>query len=434
MAEAGVPWRTEPLAYRSDLGDRLPAGLRMPRSVGVFDLDEKSAAVWLEDVATVPMSWSTTTYERAAFLLGRLAASPRVRELAQVGQLAWTVHDYLHGRLEHQVLPLLRDPEVWRHPLVAAAFDDTLRSRLLDAARRAADLVDELGSMPLGTAHGDACPNNLLLTADDDGFVLIDYGFWCEAPLGFDLAQLLVGDVQIGRRDAEGLVELERSILPSYVDGLRAEGCDVDASLVRRGHALQLMVFTGLSTLPVRAPGREPDPGAAPGRLATSRHRHLQPRPPRGDRALAAPGFLAEGQAVPLHDRQGGLDVPFAAVGRDHGPEVDLIGGGVDDAERLLEPSRRDQLEKAGRLVGGVEERVPFAPWLEDEVAELGNVLLVVGDEPDSSLQDEAELVLPGVPVQRCGDGMRSQEVFDHSQMPAPVLGVDQEPVPASEQ
>lgn len=260
MAEAGVPWRTEPLAYRSDLDERLPAGLRMPRSVGVYDLDEKSAAVWLEDVATVPTSWVNITYERAAFLLGRLAASPRVRELAHVGQLAWTVYDYLHGRLEHQVLPLLRDPEVWRHPLVAATFDDTLRSRLLDAARRAADIVDELGSIPLGTAHGDACPNNLLLTADDDGFVLIDYGFWCEAPLGFDLAQLLVGDVQVGRREAGGLVGLERRILPSYVDGLRAEGCDVDASVVRRGHALQLMVFTGLSTLPFEHLAASPTP------------------------------------------------------------------------------------------------------------------------------------------------------------------------------
>ncbi len=269
MAEAGVPWRTEPLAYRSDLGDRLPAGLRMPRSVGVFDLDEKSAAVWLEDVATVPLSWGETTYERAAFLLGRLAASPRVRELAHVGQLAWTVSDYLHGRLEQQVLPLLHDPEVWRHPLVAAAFDVTLRSRLLDAAGRAADLVDELDSMPLGTAHGDACPNNMLLTADDDDFVLIDYGFWCEAPLGFDLAQLLVGEVQVGRRDAGGLVGLERRILPSYVDGLRAEGCDVDTSVVRRGHALQLMVFTGLSTLPFEHLAASPT--AALHRLASQR-------------------------------------------------------------------------------------------------------------------------------------------------------------------
>ena len=34
LAEASVPWRTEALAYRSDLGDRLPDGLTMPRALG----------------------------------------------------------------------------------------------------------------------------------------------------------------------------------------------------------------------------------------------------------------------------------------------------------------------------------------------------------------------------------------------------------------
>ena len=32
--------------------------------------------------------------------------------------------------------------------------------------------------LPFATGHGDACPNNLLVRAHDDGFVLIDYGFW----------------------------------------------------------------------------------------------------------------------------------------------------------------------------------------------------------------------------------------------------------------
>src|SRR4051812_19914506 len=50
VAASGVPWRTEALAYRSDLGDRLPDGLTMARAVGVFDLDEESNAVWLEEV------------------------------------------------------------------------------------------------------------------------------------------------------------------------------------------------------------------------------------------------------------------------------------------------------------------------------------------------------------------------------------------------
>lgn len=260
MAEAGVPWRTEPLAYRSDLGDRLPRGLRMPRAVGVFDLDDKSASVWLEEIATVPTEWDTARYARAAHLLGRLAASPRVRERADVGQFEWTVRDYLHGRLTHQVIPLVRDAEVWQHPLTARAFDDTLRSRLQAAADRAGDLAEELADLPLGTIHGDACPNNLLVTAEHDGFVLIDYGFFGPGPIGFDLGQLLVGDVQIGRRRASTLSTIEDTILPSYVEGLRAEGCEIALDVVRRAHALHLMLFTGLSTLPFEHLDTQPTP------------------------------------------------------------------------------------------------------------------------------------------------------------------------------
>ncbi len=260
MAEASVPWRTEPMAYRSDLGNRLPDGLRMPRASGVFDLDEKSASIWLEEIITTPVVWDPARFARAAYLLGRLAASPRVRELANVGGLGWTVHDYLNGRVRNQVLPLLHDRDIWEHPLVARAFDEALRSRLLRVADQADALVDELAGLALGVAHGDACPNNLLVTPEHDGFVLIDYGFWTEAPIGFDLGQLLVGDVQIGRQDAAGLRTVDDVIVPAYVDGLHAEGCELTEADVRRAHALHLMVFTGLSTLPFEYLGAEPTP------------------------------------------------------------------------------------------------------------------------------------------------------------------------------
>ena len=250
QAEATVPWRTEPLAYRSDLGDRLPGGLRMPRVFGVFDLDDKSAAIWLEQITAVPGPWDTARYARAAYLLGRLAASPRVRVRADVGEFGWIVCNYLQGRLTHMVIPMLRDPGIWQHPLTAQAFDDSLRARLQAGADRAPDLVQELADLPLGTIHGDACPNNLLVTTDDDGFVLIDYAFFAEGPIGFDLGQLLVGDVQIGHRPACTLQAIEDTIVPAYVQGLHAEGCTIPLDVVRRAHALQLMVFTGLSTLP----------------------------------------------------------------------------------------------------------------------------------------------------------------------------------------
>ena len=250
VAEASVPWRTEPLAYRSDLGDRLPDGLTMPRALGVFDLDEKSAAIWLEAVATDTSPWDLERYARAAYLLGRLAASEAVAELAAVGDFEWGIRQYHWGRLDMHVLPMLRDPGIWQHPLIAAAFDEDLRTRLLSAAARTPAIVEELVAMPEATQHGDACPNNLLARAGADGFVLIDYGFWNLGPVGFDLGQLLVGDVQDGRRPTSDLGFIDEAILPAYVEGLRAEGRELTEAVVRRAHALHLMLFTGLSTLP----------------------------------------------------------------------------------------------------------------------------------------------------------------------------------------
>lgn len=259
-AAAGVPWRTEPLAYRSDLCDRLPEGLRMPRALGVFDLDEESAAVWLEEVAHPAQPWDTDRFARAARLLGRLAASPATAPLSNVGDYPWTIHRYVEGRLDLQVLPMLRDTGVWEHPLVSNAFDGRLRDRLVAAADRLPEYAAELAAFPLVTSHGDASPNNLLAGPTPDSFVLIDYGFWVPNPLGFDLGQLLVGDVQLGRRSPGLLAETDAAIVPAYRQGLADEGLLVDEVDLRRAHALQLLIFSGLSALPFEHLDTEPTP------------------------------------------------------------------------------------------------------------------------------------------------------------------------------
>lgn len=259
-AEASVPWRTEAHAYRSDLADRLPPGLTMPRAVDVRDLDDSSVAIWLEELRVVPVVWDARRRERAARLLGRLAGSPRVAELATLGPEEWTVRDYLHGRLRHVVLPLLRGDAVWRAPLVTATFDADLRAALLRAADRVEDLVEEAMALPQAAAHGDACRNNLLATEDDPDFTLIDFGFWRRGPIGTDLGQLLVGEVQLGREAAVDLAARGEANLHAYVRGLRDEGCTVPEDSVRRGHALQLMLFTGLSSVPFELLDREPTP------------------------------------------------------------------------------------------------------------------------------------------------------------------------------
>jgi hypothetical protein len=261
-AAASVPWRTEPLVYRSDLATRLPTGFSMPTAVAVHDVDDLSCALWLEEVPVTNGAWTTQDLEHAAYLLGRLAASPRVRPLASVGEQdrRRSARDYADGRLAIQVVPMLRDDDLWGHPMLAGTFDEGLRDRMLAEAGHVDQYVLEIESVPLGTAHGDACTNNLLRTADSTDIVLIDYGFWSTQPFGFDLGQLLLGDEQLGRRRADSLVEVEDACLPAYVRGLRDEGAVVDEAVVQRAHALQMLLYSGLSAAPFELLAQPPSP------------------------------------------------------------------------------------------------------------------------------------------------------------------------------
>jgi hypothetical protein len=249
MAVGGVPWKTEAEVYRADVAHRLPEGLTAPRALGVFDLDATSSSIWLEEVPVRPATWDLSRFERAAYLLGRFSGSPGLAPLAGLRHIEWSMNTYATGRLAVQVVPMLMSDEIWQHPL-CAAFDDELRTRLRAAAQQAEALAAEADALPFLLSHGDACPNNLLAGAQDDDLVMIDFGFWGGAPVGFDLSQLLVGDIQIGRRGADDLAELDEAIVAAYVAGLRAEGCQIPEDQVRRGHALCLLIMTGLSTAP----------------------------------------------------------------------------------------------------------------------------------------------------------------------------------------
>jgi len=251
-AVATVPWEAESCVYRSDLVAHLPEGLTMPAALAVIDLDETSRALWLEAVEVdVDAVWDDAAHVEAARLLGRLSGSDAVAPYATLDPLPMTIADYVGGRLEAAVLPVLRDEGVWSHPLVAAAYDERLRARLLAAADRVWDYVQDYLALPHVTAHGDATPHNLLRVAGRAGFTLIDFGFWRPQPAGYDLGQLLLGEVQVGVRGTDGLAELDAALTTAYCDGLAAEGSAHAVDDVRRGHALAMLFFHALPSLPV---------------------------------------------------------------------------------------------------------------------------------------------------------------------------------------
>lgn len=64
QAAALIPWQTEADLYRSDLRDRLPHGLTIPRAAAVRDLDADSAALWLEQVPARQVVWDLRRHAR----------------------------------------------------------------------------------------------------------------------------------------------------------------------------------------------------------------------------------------------------------------------------------------------------------------------------------------------------------------------------------
>ena len=194
-----VPWRTEPDLYRTDLADRLRDGLTVPRAYGVYDVAEDSAAIWLEMLPARAVTWRLPHHRRAAYLLGRLAANPALTPLAAGVPAVRTARNFARWWLGYNVIPDLYDDRLWQRPPVAGTFDSHLRTRMLAAVDALPEFLDELESLPSATAHGDACTRNLLICEPDGRLALIDFGFWGTAPVGFDLGQLLLGEIQLGQ-------------------------------------------------------------------------------------------------------------------------------------------------------------------------------------------------------------------------------------------
>jgi hypothetical protein len=259
-AAAFIPWRTEADLYRSDLRDRLPAGLAIPRAAAIRDLDEDSAAIWLERVPARRVCWDIERHAGAAYLLGRLAACRAVAPLATAVHGARTPRFYADTWLGHIVLPSLAGDDVWRHPLVRDAFDGGLRRRLLTAADALPVLLDELDDAYVATAHGDACTANLLVADDRDALVMVDLGFCGRAPIGTDLGQLILGEAQTGQRQAADLPGLEAACLPAYLAGIHAEDGTADLARLRRTHAALMTVFSALPSIPIEHLDDEPTP------------------------------------------------------------------------------------------------------------------------------------------------------------------------------
>ena len=199
-------WRREALVYGSGLLDGLD-GLQAPRLLGLFEREDGSVALWLEDVPESP-PWTAERLGAFARRLGR-AQAVFARCLPQE---EWLPRGFLRRYLG-------------LHEIGGAECEAVLA---------------RLDAFPHTFAHNDLHPANV----HGDGGTVLDWAFSGLAPLGLDPG-VLVGDgiaddvIPAEHADAAGTAVWE-----GYSAGLRDGGFDGDLDAIRwaflRGTALRL--------------------------------------------------------------------------------------------------------------------------------------------------------------------------------------------------
>jgi hypothetical protein len=241
-----LPWRAELELWSELMAPTFPPGLRPPRLHAIIDLGDDRAAVWMENVEESEEPWDLGRFSRAAHAVGRWNARSRSPGLLQSTGLptGYALRMYAEKAVAHRGLETLASDELWAHPWLAPHAD--LRTRLLGLAPRIPALLDRLDQLEQTLPHGDASPQNLLVpAAEPETFVAIDISFRSPHALGMDLSQLLVGLTHAGIVPAADLPGVADTILPAYVEGLRAEGWTGDPDEVAWAFAATTLLRSG---------------------------------------------------------------------------------------------------------------------------------------------------------------------------------------------
>lgn len=242
---ADLDWRDEPRIYRSGIGERLPAPLRMPV---VWHLEESEDAIelWLEDVADTGV-WDLDRYRTVAAALGCFSAAFDRSALEAAGWRGRDLRNLFFGKILNHDLVILRTDEFWEQPALQAAADGRMRADLEWLAGVMPERLERLSALPQVALHGDATPDNFRLPGDGT-IVAIDWSYGSWAPPGSDLGQLFIGRFETGAADPDDAPAIVETILDGYLAG--ADG-RFDRATVEEAFATTLGVRSLFSALVV---------------------------------------------------------------------------------------------------------------------------------------------------------------------------------------
>lgn len=247
------PWRSEVDLRSAGAAELMPDGLRLPTLFRSDELGDDRIALWTEWIDAAPGGWDTERYRRAAELLGRLTV--RWRKLpGSTAQRAGPsqTRQIVEGPVAQYLVARATDPALAQHPLLVDADIGRLNADMVGLADRLPALVDHFETLERAIGHGDACPQNLLVSrADPETLVAIDLSWPHPEAIGYDLGQLLVGRAHTGELPVAAMPALRAEIIDGFVDGLRQEGCRVSTADVAFAFDASLVVRSAFLSFPL---------------------------------------------------------------------------------------------------------------------------------------------------------------------------------------
>ena len=235
--QAGHPywWRREASLYRSGLLPRT-GGFVAARCYGVQERPDGALWLWLEDLGEEETIWPLDRYRLAAEHLGRFqgerswAAGHPAPAVLSRGLLRTWVEDSAY------LIPPLRRPEVWAHPLLRRAFPSSPAGAVLALWDERERWFRAIERTPRVFCHHDVWRRNLFSRRDTAGgerTVAIDWELAGIGAAGEDAGNLLGTSLLDLAVAADQAAALRDRIVDGYLAGLRGGGWSGDAGEVR---------------------------------------------------------------------------------------------------------------------------------------------------------------------------------------------------------
>lgn len=233
-------WRREVSAYESGLLNLLTGGIRAPVCYGVFDRDDGTVDVWLEDVSgSSGPDWDAARFAKAVRQLGAAqGAIARVGPPAEPWLSRRWLRQYLEIRQHDGDIPW--EDSAWDHPIVRGSLPRQNIGRARALWNGLSGYLQRVEALPRTLCHFDLHPDNLYDVGGET--VLIDWAFVGVGGLGEDIGALVpdfITDFHFPPSDLPSLFEL---MVRNYAAGLRSA-----AVKITDGEARQMVAIAAIA-------------------------------------------------------------------------------------------------------------------------------------------------------------------------------------------